>query len=145
MLSISSYTPAYIAEARSKIDLQLSTYHDFRIAAEIGEDKAALGAAVDAFEPPFFRNLILAMDHYFDHRARALEGKDGNALNEVRMLCLSIMHNGHKLKADTQIQLDPAKSVLGLKVGDDIRLNAHQFAKLAEAFFSEIERKYGGA
>ena len=143
MLSINSYPQAYIDDCRAKIDLQLSTYHDFLIAAETGEDKAALGAAKDAFEAPFFRHLILAMDHYFDHRARAREGKDGNPVNEIRVLCQSIMHNHHKLLEDSQIRLIPAKSVLGLKAGDDIRLTAHDFKQLADAFFNEISAKYG--
>lgn len=143
MLSPNSYPQAYIDDCRAKIDLQLSTYHDFLIAAEMGEDKAALGAAKDAFEALFFRHLILAMDHYFDHRARALEGKDGNPINEVRVLCRSIMHNSHKLLEDSQIRLDPAKSVLGLKAGDDIRLSAHDFKRLADAFFAEISIRYG--
>jgi hypothetical protein len=127
-----SYTPAYITEARAKIDLQLSTYHDFRIAAEMGEDKAALGAAIDAFEPPFFRNMILAMDRYFADRDPALEG---DVAKEVRMLVSSILHHHHKVS--------DAAPVLGLKAGDDIRLNAQQFAKLSEAFFSEMALKYG--
>lgn len=128
------YDLAYITESRAKIDLQLSTYHDFRIAAEMGEDKAALGAAVDSFEPPFFRNLILAMDRYFADRDPAQEG---DVAKEVRMLVFAIMHNGHKVPDNAAIP------VLSLKAGDDIRLNAQQFSKLSEAFFSEIEQKYG--
>ena len=143
MLGISNYSQAYIDECRSRIDLQLSTYHDFLLAAETGEDEAALGAAKDAFEAPFFRHLILAMDHYFDNRLRTLELKDGNPANEVRMLCNSIMHNHHKLLKDSQIKLDPANSVLGLKVGDDIRLTGPDFKRLADAFFNEISVKYG--
>ena len=103
---------------------------------------AGLGAVKDAFEASFFRHLILAMDHYFDNRLRTLELKDGNPVNEVRVLCNSIMHNHHKLLEDSQIRLDPAKSVLGLKTGDDIRLTAPGFKRLADAFFNEISAKY---
>jgi hypothetical protein len=145
MLGISRYTQAYIDDCRARIDLQLSAYHEFLLAADTGEDKAALGAAKDAFEAPFFRHLILAMDHYFDNRLRTLELKDGNPANEVRVLCNSIMHNSHKLLKDSQIKLDPAKSVLGLKVGDDIRLTTHDFKRLADAFFNEISVKYAAA
>lgn len=143
MLSVNTYSAAYIADARAAIDLQQATWHSFLIAAHMGEDKAAIGAAQDAFEPVFFRHLILAMDHYFDHRARATEGKDGNPINEVRVLCNSIMHNHHKLMADTQIRLDPARSVLGLKVGDPIRLSAADFKRLSDAFFAEIAARFG--
>jgi hypothetical protein len=55
------------------------------------------------------------------------------------------MHNSHKLLKDSQIKLDPAKSVLGLKVGDDIRLTTHDFKRLADAFFNEISVKYAAA
>jgi hypothetical protein len=34
------------------------------------------------------------------HRARAVEKKDGNALNEVRILCNSLMKNGGAMAAD---------------------------------------------
>lgn len=141
MLSPNSYPQAYIDDCRARIDLQLSAYHDFLLAAETGEDKAALGAAKDAFEALFFRHLILAMDHYFDHRAQG--ENDGNPVNEVRVLCRSIMHNHHKLLEDSQIRPDPAKSVLGLKAGDDIRLTVHDFKRLADAFFAEISIRYG--
>jgi hypothetical protein len=133
MPSTRSYTTAYVTEARAQIDLQLSTYHDFRIAAEMGEDKAALGAAIDAFEPPFFRNLILAMDRYFADRDPALEG---DAMTEVRTLVSSILHTHHKVSEEGGIP------ILSLKAGDDIRLKAQQFARLSEAFFSELELNY---
>ncbi len=35
--------------------------------------------------------MILALGHYFVHRGRHTEGKDGNPLTEVRMLCDAIM------------------------------------------------------
>ena len=33
------------------------------------------------------------------YRARTKEGKDGNPLNEVRMLCSSLMHDDGRLAA----------------------------------------------
>jgi hypothetical protein len=50
------------------------------------------------------------LENYFVHRSRTLEKKDGNPLNEVRVLCTSMMSNDGKLAADKQIRLDPAKS-----------------------------------
>lgn len=52
--------------------------------------------------------MVLALDQLFVHRARGIEGKDGNPLNEVRVLCTSIMANGGVLVKDSQIKLDPA-------------------------------------
>ena len=40
-----------------------------------------------------------------------MEGKDGNPLNEVRILCNSMMNNNNKMCADKTIKFDSAKSV----------------------------------
>lgn len=81
-------------------------------------------------------------DYLFVHRTRALEKKDGNPLNEVRMICNSLLQNQGMLAADNAIKLDPSKSVLGLHVGDEIRMNAADFQRLSDAFFDEIEAKF---
>jgi hypothetical protein len=98
-------------------------------------------AAIDSFEPHFFNNMVLALDSYFLHRARALEKKDGNPLNEVRILCNS-MTNNNKMCADKTIKFDPAKFVLKYRIGDKIKLKEADFVRLSSAFFAEIERKY---
>lgn len=71
-----------------------------------------------------------------------MEGKDGNPLNEVRVLCNSLLNNGGLMASDKQIKLDPAKSILKYQVGDEIKLSEADFALLAKAFFAEIESKY---
>jgi hypothetical protein len=76
------------------------------------------------------------------HRTRAIEGKDGNPLNEVRMLCDSILHNHAVLCADKTIKYKPETSVLGFRIGDEIRLDETQFLLLFKSFFSELERKF---
>jgi hypothetical protein len=70
-------------------------------------------------------------------------GKDGNPLNEVRMLCDGIMENEGRLSANKGIRYKPEPSVLKFKTGDEIRLNADDFARLSAAFFDEIPRKAG--
>jgi hypothetical protein len=75
-------------------------------------DEPQLNAAIEDFEPHFFNNMVLALDNHFIHKASAAENKDGNPLNEVRMLCNSMMNNNGKMCADKTIKYDPAKPVL---------------------------------
>ena len=86
--------------------------------------------------------MILVLDNYFCHRSRTMDLKDGNSLNEVRMLYNSIMHNNSRLGADKTIKYDPAKSVLKYKIGNEIKLDAAAFTKLYKAYFAKIESKY---
>ncbi len=46
-----------------------------------------------------------------------MEKKDGNPLNEVKMLSNSIMNNGSVMCADKTIKYDPAKAVLKCRSG----------------------------
>ena len=68
--------------------------------------------------------------------------KDGNPLNEVRVLRNSMLNNNNIVCADNTIKLNPATSVLKYKVGDEITLSEAEFLLLFKAFFAEIERKY---
>ena len=97
---------------------------------------------MDAFEPVFFNNMVLVLDSFFTHRLRGMEGKDGNPLNEVRVIQISLVENDGRLTVDTTIKLKAATSVLGYDVGDEIRLQEADFTRLAEAYFTEIEKKY---
>jgi hypothetical protein len=144
MLCINSYTQEYIDECRARVHSQLSAYNTLVTVArkQSGANGARLDSAVADFEPMFFNNLVLALDNYFCHRSRTLEKKDGNPLNEVRILCSSMMNNNDIMSADKTIKLDPAKSVLKHKVGDEINLSEADFALLSEAFFAEIEAKF---
>jgi hypothetical protein len=101
------------------------------------------GAAIEAFEPRFFNALVLQLDYSFVHRTRNLEGKDGNAMNEVRVLCSSLLNGDGTLVADTTVKLDPATSVLGLAAGDPIALNEDDFVRLCDAFFERLGTVYG--
>jgi hypothetical protein len=135
MLGVSEYPQEYIDQCRADMRSQLAAYRKLK---KTVDGDAALGA----FEPLFFNNLVLALDAYFVHRLRTKELKDGNPANEVRVLCESILHNGAKLAADKAIKLKPDASVLGYEVGDEISLDEKRFAKLADAYFVEIEKKY---
>ncbi len=60
----------------------------------------------------------------------------------IGMLCSSLMHDNNILCADRTIQYDPAKSVLKLRIGDEIKLTQADFTRLVSAFLAEIEHKY---
>ena len=135
MLSMSKYSQQYIDECRVTLDAQVSAYRE--LVAVVTDRGAA-----DRFEPVFFNNMVIVLENYFVHRLRAAEGKDGNPLNEVRLLSTSMLTNNGKLVADKQIKLDPAKSVLRYAVGDEIRVRATDFDRLCKAFFAELESKY---
>jgi hypothetical protein len=91
----------------------------------------------------FFNDLVFVLDGFFMHRTRAVEGKNGNPLNEVRVLCMSMLENGGRLGVDKTIKLKPESSVLGLSEGDEIRLTAEQFGTLADAYFAELDSRFG--
>jgi len=143
MLCMNNYAQVYIDDCRAKVDDQVAAYKKVVSAASGGSKK--LESAIEAFEPVFFNNLVLVLENYFVHRTRGIEGKNGNALNEVRLLCTSMMSNGGRLVADKQIKLDPGKSVLGYAVDDEIALTEDDFARLSKAFFAEIESRFGEA
>jgi len=134
MLAVTSYKPDFVKECRAKVDRQLQSYKALA--------KAAPGVPLEAFAAEFFKSMVLALDHYFLHRLRNAESKDGNPLNEVRMLCNSIVDNNCIMQLDKTIKYDATKSVTGIKIGEEIKLNEAVFERLAREFFEEIEKKY---
>ena len=138
MLCVNKYPQDYVDRRRSRVKQQLGVYNDLIVAATKGNESKGtkISAAVECLEPVFFNNMVLVLDTYFVHRSRTMEGKDGNALNEVRVLCNSILENHSVLRVDKTIKINPDASVLKLKPGDPIAL------RLSKAFFAEIERKF---
>jgi hypothetical protein len=131
MLSVSTYPKSYIDDCCRKTGGQIAAFN-----------KLKGGAELKAFAPLFFNHMLLALDHYFNHRARGQEKKDGNPLNEVRMLANSIMENDAVLAADSTIKYDPGKAVLKLRVGDKIALDADAFQRISDAFFDDMKAKF---
>jgi hypothetical protein len=134
----------YIDACRRQIDAQVAAY---RILVAAGADlhgssRTQFDAAIHAFEPVFFTNLVLVLENYFVHRSRTIEKKDGNPLNEVRVLATSMMSNSGRLPADKSIRLDPATSILKFRVGDEIAVGEEDFGRLITAFFAELESKF---
>src|ERR1700704_3803597 len=105
MLGVRNYTQEYIDACRAKVESDLAAYRNVA-----GNQPAS--ETTEAFEATFFNNMVLVLDHLFVHRLRTVEGKDGNALNEVRMLGDSMLLNGNVMGVDKSIRLLPAKSIL---------------------------------
>src|SRR5437660_12364263 len=138
MLGMKSYERNYVDACRAKVDA------DVRAFKKSGSKE---------LETTFFNNLVLKLDYMSVHRLTGIEGKDGNPLNEVRILCNSLLLNQGRLQVDrlpgwpnsasTGMELPPEKSVLKLKVGEEVRLNESDFVRLSKAFFAELEKKFG--
>ena len=141
MLGMKTYAREYIDACRARVEADLRAYRK-----QVGT------APTKEFEARFFNDQVLLLEHMFVHRLTGIEGKDGNPLNEVRILCNSILLNHgtlqvHKLpgwpnSAGGAMKLPPEKSVPKLRVGDDVKLSEADFARLSKAFFAELEKKY---
>ncbi|MDX6256673.1 MAG: hypothetical protein QOJ11_3007 [Frankiales bacterium] len=130
MLGRKDYTKDELDHAKAAVAEQLAAYRTF-----------ARVATTD-FEALYFNNMLLVLDRYFVHRARAVTGKDGNPINEVELLAESLMNNDGILRGNSVLKYAPEQSVVKLKVGDRIRLTADQFDRLSTAFFAEMEAKF---
>lgn len=127
MLGMRTYTKKYIAACRSKVEKDISAYRS---------------ANAKTLESTFFNNMVIVLDHLFVHRLRTVEGKDGNPLNEVRLLSDSMMNNNYKMTLDKTIKYDPTQSVLKYEEGKEIKVSEADFVSLSKAFFGEIESKF---
>lgn len=144
MLAMNKYPQTYIDSCRSRVDAQLDEFRNLAAAAKTIEAKnPSFDKAFAAVESAFFNNMIIVLDSYFTYRTRAVEKKDGNPINEVRVMASSMLSNGEIMMADSTITLNPAKSVLKYEIGDKIRVTEQDFELIAKAFFDEIEVKFG--
>ena len=144
MLGVDKYTRKYINACKGRTTAQVHAYHRLTAAAKkaASADPVRLETAIADFEPQFFAGLVLELDHFFMHRLRGREGKDGNPLNEVRMLCSSIMENDGAMVRDRTIAYDAERSVLKFAVGDKIQIDEAGFKRLAAAFYAEMEKRF---
>jgi hypothetical protein len=142
MLGRKSYTQEEFDHSKTAIDKQLAAYKSLVKAVTSATTDKKVNSALEAFEVLFFNSMTLVLDRYFVHRLRTVTGKDGNPVNEVEMLCDSLMNNHGVLRASNVIKLIPDQSVVKLHIGDAIRLTEEEFERLSAAFFAEIERKF---
>jgi hypothetical protein len=141
VLGRKDYTQEEVDHAEAAIAEQVAAYQKLANAVGATKDKRA-EAALAAFEPLFFNNMVLVLDRPFVHRIRPVTGKDGNPLNEVEMLGDSLMNHDGVLQKSTVIKLIPEDSVTKLDFGDPIRLSEADFERLSDAFFAELAHRF---
>jgi hypothetical protein len=117
LLAVTSYSAEHVQRARDRF----------------AQDVGSLAPDADAI------NLVLALDRWFVHRMRGAEGKDGNALNQVRALADSVVDHDGVLTIPKAIRLE---GVLGLSPGDPVSIDVAGFERLADAFFAELKSRY---
>ena len=127
---------ARVQAARAEIAAQVQAYRDLVGAASkaSGMSLTRIDAALAAFEPAFFNNLLVALEMRFAQRPSV-----AGPLGEVRLLATALSSNGGLLAADPAIPYDAGTAVLGLDVGERVALNADDFAALSAAFFAAVE------
>jgi hypothetical protein len=145
MLGMKRYSREFVDACRAKVDADVAAY-----------DAEHAGMNVEAssrLETAYFNNMLLVLDYLFVHRLAAIDGKDGNPLNELRVLCDSILSNdgvmtagavskASQMRFNKSIKLSPDRSVLKHKEGDQIALCEKDFVQLSNAVFGEIESRY---
>lgn len=134
MLGRSAYDPSQIAACASAFADALEGWQ--KVAAR--SDASARAEA----EVRVFNQMVVALDGWFAHRLRRLEGKDGNVLNEVRLIALGLTANRGRFPADGVIRWHAETSVTGLRPGDQIMITAALFETLSLAFLAEMRAKF---
>jgi hypothetical protein len=141
MLGMKVYDASYVASCRDAIERNLQLYD------------SQVGSRPDAdFEASFFNTQIMLLDYMFVHRLSGIEGKDGNPLNEVRVLCNSLLFNRGKLQIDklpgwpnsavSGLKLPADRSILGLTPGQQVQISRDEFIRLSQEFFRELQKRY---
>jgi hypothetical protein len=138
MLSVDSYSKDHVERCRQAFDAQLAAYRTLTESVGTGEAAPALAG----FAPLFFANLVLALDEWFLHRSRTLEGKKGGPLNEVRLIGEALVLHDGVLTGQRSIRYDADSSVLGIALGDQVVVTEAGFVALLDAVLAEIEVRY---
>jgi hypothetical protein len=133
-----SITHADIESCRAGIAAQVQAYRDLVGAASkaSGMSLVRIDAALSAFEPAFFGNLLVALDARF-----AARPPGAGAGAEVALLAAALLHHAGVLQRDAAMSYDADASVLRLEAGDRVALNADDLESLAAAFLAQLDEQ----
>jgi hypothetical protein len=141
MLGRKSFTREEIANGKAAVDEQMAKYRQVTSAVETGTKVAR---ALDDFEVTLFNSLALTLDRCYVHRLRSVTGTTGSPLNELELIVESLMNNAGVMRGNNVIKYVPDDAVVKIAIGDQIRLTADDFERLADAVFVELDDKYLG-
>jgi hypothetical protein len=142
MFGRKDYTAQEVAQAKTAVAQQLTTFKKLnKLAATASTDKKS-SATVGEIETVYFNNMVIVLDRYFVHRLRMVTGKDGNPINEVELIADSLMNNAGVFRGNNVVKYVPEAAVVKLRAGDTIKLGAADFERLSAAFFDDLERKF---
>jgi hypothetical protein len=128
MLGRANYSMDYIRAVHARVERVLKAFEKAKPA--------------EPFASEALLDVLLGLEMAFVHRLRGQEGKDGNPLNELRMIAASVLEFGGVMTGDKTIKWSPEKSVTGLKVGDKIVLGRKQVGVLVDAVIEEVAKRY---
>jgi len=109
--------------------------------------RESVGAAVEELRrvgagSAAWNQLVPALDRWFSLRNPKVEGRDGNPINEVRVIAESVTEHGSVMTVPRGIKLASEASVLGFEPGEEISLDGDAFERLFDAFLAEVEAKF---
>jgi len=132
-----------VQACRDEIAGQVRAYRDLVGAASkaSGMSLTRIDAALAAFEPAFFNNLLVVLDARFPGRARGAAAAHTDPREEVRLLGASLLAHGGVMTVAGAAPFEPSRTVLRIDVGDRIALNADDFEAIAAAFLDAVERE----
>ena len=80
MLGMKTYSQDYIDVCQARVDANFQAYRE---------------SAVQAVRGSLFHDQVLLLDQKFVHWLTGIEGKDGNPLNEVRVIFIDLRQFFH--------------------------------------------------
>ncbi|HUO23730.1 MAG TPA: hypothetical protein VMU59_14550 [Caulobacteraceae bacterium] len=137
MPAVRGYAKDYVEAARARLDAELSAHAKLRKAAA----HSLAESEIQALEQGRLADLLIALDARFTGRGRVAE--DGHPFNEVRVLAAAALAADGIVRSVRAVRYDPAKAVLGLKIGEPPVLTAAGVKRLGIAFLDAIEGRRG--
>jgi hypothetical protein len=132
------YIQEKFEHGKASIHAQLAEYK--QPVREIASGKGA--TALKNIGGLFFNFMPLVLDHFYVHRLRMVTGKDGNPLDQVEMICDSLMNNNGIFHDSIVNKYIPDQPVVKPHVGDKMSLSADEFERLSAAFIAEWKCKF---